>query len=169
MTNTNLLLNSYNYVAVYADGDVTFDRATVVIHSLTDDGIEIYGDLTATDSTFDFTVGDVGFDIYGNALFERCEILLNTYDDAIWVDEDLTMVDCTVEISNEDDDSIRVYGDATVIDCTLKLKSDEDGLDVNGKLNMHSCDVSVDAGDTAIEVGVESGSSVSLYDSGLTL
>ena len=66
-------------------------------------------------------INDVLDDIYGNVLFENCNMIFNVRDDGIWVQKNTVLVDCTLEIVSEDSDAIRGYGDATIIGCTLDL------------------------------------------------
>ena len=166
--NVTLTIES-NEHGIYANGNVTAERATVTISTQSDDGIETYGDLTAINCEFDLTTGNVGFDIYGNVLLENCDIILNVYDDGIWVEDNAILADCTVKIHGEDDDGIYVGGNATIIDCMLTLTTDEDGIDVDGNLFMDACVAKIEARDTGIESDGDSGVSVSLSNSSLDI
>ena len=154
---------------IYVEGKATAQNATVTIQTLEDDAIETHGDVTATDCHFEINAGDVGFDIYGNVLFENCNMIFNVLDDGIWVQKNTVLVDCTLEIVSEDSDAIRGYGDATIIGCTLDLNADSDGIDVDGGLWMDACNVVMKVNDTGIEVNGEPIGSLYLSNSTLNI
>ncbi len=118
------------------------------------DGIEVWGALTARDVKVEMKSGSEGFDVYGTALFENCELILDVEDDGIWTEDDLTLVDCRVEILSMDD-GLRSVKNIRVFDCVLDINTDEDGIDADEGLTMIGCEGVIVAGSNGIEVELD--------------
>ena len=137
---------------VAMEEDLTVEGNGVLKVFATNDGIEVLGALTVSGCTVEMDTGSEGFDVYGTALFENCKLVLNVVDDAIWTDDDLTMVDCTVEIVSEDSDGIYADADVTLIDSTFHITAYSDGIDAEDDLIMIGCEAVIEAHDVGIEV-----------------